>query len=101
MQPALKRCKMKLHTSWESNCSSIHYRYDIMKQCWMELPDKRPNFSKLVTTISTSLEAIAGYLDLTVSPLTPAGNSESGSHHVTVTIADEDGDNMELVHNLN
>jgi len=67
----------------------------------MDLPDKRPTFSELVTTISTSLEAIAGYLDFTAVPQTPDGNSESGSYHVNVTVADEDGDNMELVHNLN
>ena len=64
-----------------------------MKQCWKELPDKRPTFSELVTTISTSLEAIAGYLDLTVSPLTPAGISESESYLVAVPAADEDGVN--------
>ena len=91
---------MKLHASWKSNCSSIHYRYDLMKQCWKELPDKRLTFSELVTTISTSLEAIAGYLDLAVSPLTPAGISER-SYLVAVTATDEDDDDMELVHNLN
>ena len=46
----------------------------MMKVCWKELPDKHPTFSELVTTISTILEAIAGYLDLTLTPLTPAGN---------------------------
>ena len=64
-----------------------------MRECWKELPDNRPTFSDLVTTISTSLEAIAGYLDLTVVPLIPSGNSKSGSYHVTVTVTDEDNDN--------
>ena len=57
----------------------IHHRYNIMKECWEELPDNRPTFSDLVTTISASLEAIAGYMDLILSssvPLTPPGTMQ-------------------------
>ena len=39
-------------------------RYDMMRECWEGEPWKRPNFSQLVTVISTSLEGMAGYLDL-------------------------------------
>ena len=33
-----------------------------MRWCWEMAPDKRPSFSTLVQTISTSLEDKAGYL---------------------------------------
>ena len=35
-----------------------------MQQCWLKDVDKRPNFHDLVTTISSILESIAGYLGL-------------------------------------
>ena len=66
-----------------------------MKECWKELPDKRPAFSELVTTISTSLEAIAGYLDFTATPLT--GKFENGYNNFIEGITDVDGDNQEQV----
>jgi len=79
-----------------------------MKECWKELPDKRPTFSELVTTISTSLEAIAGYLDFTAAPFTADGNVGSGRDPLTGKfkngydnfvegITDVDGDNQEEV----
>ena len=44
-------------------------RYDVMKECWERQSWKRPSFSQLVTVISTSLEGMAGYLDLNSPPL--------------------------------
>ena len=35
-----------------------------MCDCWVEDPKQRPYFSDLVSTISNTLEGIAGYLDL-------------------------------------
>ena len=35
-----------------------------MLDCWKEEPKERPDFSKLVETISLILEAVAGYMDL-------------------------------------
>jgi len=35
-----------------------------MLDCWKEEPKERPDFSKLVDTISLNLEAEAGYMDL-------------------------------------
>jgi len=71
-----------------------------MQECWKELPDKRPPFSELVTTISTILERIGGYLDFSASQPTAAGSSGSGYNHLIVTITDVDDDNQEQVHIL-
>ena len=35
--------------------------------CWKQEPKRRPNFSKLVDTISLTLEAAAGYMDFSLS----------------------------------
>ena len=78
----------------------VCYRYNIMKECWKELPDKRPNFSDLVTAFSTILESIAGYLDFTATPLTPAENAGSGYDHLIVKITSVDDNNEEQAHSL-
>ena len=49
-----------------SNCLS----YKMMGQCWKREPEKRLTFSELVTVISSSLEDMSGYLDLTTPSLT-------------------------------
>ena len=48
-----------------------------MCECWTKDSNMRPNFSSFVSTISTMLEAIVGYLDLTtaVSPLSSCNHS--------------------------
>ena len=46
-----------------SPSSSSSSRYSIILRCWCEVAEKRPSFSELVTVITTSLEAIAGYID--------------------------------------
>ena len=38
-----------------------------MLDCWKEEPKERPDFSKLVGTISLILEAAAGYMELSLS----------------------------------
>ena len=42
----------------------------MMKSCWNGVPGKRPTFSELVTVISSGLEIMGNYLDLT-SPTLP------------------------------
>ena len=35
-----------------------------MMNCWAKLPDERPSFSDIVSTISSYTELVAGYLDI-------------------------------------
>ena len=37
-------------------------------KCWSKLPDERPPFSEIVTTVSNYTECIAGYLDINFNP---------------------------------
>ena len=37
-----------------------------MQSCWESEPENRPQFSELVSTISSILESAAGYLELTM-----------------------------------
>ena len=46
------------------------FRYDLMLKCWNKSPAKRPHFFELVSEISTSLEGIADYMELSTEPLT-------------------------------
>ena len=39
-------------------------RYMLMQQCWELEPKDRPGFSDLVSSLSQSLEAMAGYMDV-------------------------------------
>jgi hypothetical protein len=41
-----------------------------MVKCWNKSPAKRPHFSELVSEISTSLEGMGDYLELSTEPLT-------------------------------
>ena len=41
-----------------------------MMKCWNKSPAKRPRFSELVSEISTSLEGMADYMELSTEPLT-------------------------------
>ena len=42
-------------------------RYAGIQDCWQSEPEKRPPFSELVSTISSFLESVAGYLELGMS----------------------------------
>ena len=56
-----------------------------MSKCWHEVSENRPNFSELVAVISTSLEGMGGYLDLSTQPLTPALTSSTADDPVEET----------------
>ena len=38
------------------------YSYSLLLQCWDGQPEERPDFSQLVVTLSTLMEAVAGYV---------------------------------------
>ena len=39
-----------------------------MKQCWKTTPEDRPTFKELCSTLSKSIERIAGYLQIGYNP---------------------------------
>ena len=41
-----------------------HYRYKFILQCWEVDPVNRPRFTSIVDALSDSLQAMAGYLDI-------------------------------------
>ena len=94
-----------------------------MSDCWV-VPDKRPTFSDLVTTLSTALEGIAGYLDFTTEtqeqlllhgssydhldstqtrPVQSVGPSTEGHDHLnpTIVVTDAGIDDPEKSHKTN
>ena len=63
------RCELKfkqLAKIFVTVCNSVG-SYAIILDCWKEEPKGRPDFSKLVDTISVTLEAAAGYMDFSLS----------------------------------
>ena len=47
-----------------SPCHLDHCRFEIMMNCWEEVPEDRPSFSDLVATLSQMMVSEAGYLSL-------------------------------------
>ena len=46
--------------------SYIPNSYSLLLQCWDVHPEERPDFSQLVITIASMLEAVSGYLSLNI-----------------------------------
>ena len=65
MQLAHNKCQLNY------DCDIRYYynvfRYEMMRQCWDKESENRLTFSELVSVISTSLEGMSGYLDLTTT----------------------------------
>jgi len=56
-----------------------------MQECWTEEPHKRPEFGRLVVTISLILEAMAGYMSLN-SPSLSIVDGNRDEHSVTTEV---------------
>ncbi len=42
--------------------------YEMITQCWIESPEKRPSFQELVQEIEQLLVGVSGYLDFSAFP---------------------------------
>ena len=70
--------------------SSSSSSYSIVLRCWCESADKRPPFSKLVVDITTSLEAIAGYIDFSCVSVLDKKEEEEAHSYDRLAKQDED-----------
>ena len=52
------------------------FRYGLMLNCWNLDPNARPSFSDLVSSLSQSLEAMVGYMDVTAFQKPAVNGSE-------------------------
>ena len=77
-EPGIRSCSLTIH-SYCILCT-MSCRYDLMMKCWNKSPARRPRFSELVSVISTSLEGMADYMELSTEPL---------SKDLTVTTGEE------------
>ena len=72
-KPLNAACSEEMFTKYIHSLKMMcmhYYSYEMMKSCWNGVPGKRPTFSELVTVISSGLEIMGNYLDLT-SPTLP------------------------------
>ncbi|CAI8027539.1 Tyrosine-protein kinase transforming protein SEA [Geodia barretti] len=65
-----------------TNAACSQEIYTLMCDCWNEAPDVRPHFSTLVSTISETLESIAGYLHFSPDWLAGDGPTTSRYDHL-------------------
>jgi len=70
----------------------FHCSYSVMRNCWEREPEKRPQFSELVSTISSILESTAGYLELAMSLRNVKSDYESGITRDSVDDSEPESD---------
>ena len=70
----------------------FHCSYSVMRSCWEREPEKRPQFSELVSTISSILESTAGYLELAMSLHNVKSDFESGITRDSVDDSEPESD---------
>ena len=68
-----------------SGCSLTLCSYSVMRSCWESEPENRPQFCEPVSTISSIVESVAGYLELAMSL-----QDEKSEFKRSETIADDD-----------
>ena len=54
------------------------FSFSVMKKCWREDPDGRPDFAELASVTERLLISIAGYTELSMD--LPQGESEEGGN---------------------
>ena len=77
-----------------------------MMNCWTKLPDERPSFCDVVSTISDYTELVAGYLDISCYNPFESTYTSIGSNTAATESLDNDRDTIansasteQLVHN--
>lgn len=65
---------------YKSLCIHHWYRFDVVEQCWITVPDERPAFSELVNKLSADLGAIAGYLELSAALVSCKEEQNTAEH---------------------
>ena len=65
-----------------------------MMNCWIKLPDERPSFRDVVSTISDYTELIAGYLDISCYNPFESTYTSIGSNTAATESLDNDRDTI-------
>ena len=64
-------------------------------QCWYMVPEDRPTFKELYSTVSQSIEREAGYLQFGFNPFTRGGQREGGEGEANGVGEGEEGTGRE------
>ena len=83
MMPVIMKCEelllpVRMTQPNITVCFNYSPRYTLMLQCWEMERKSRPTFSDLVSSLSQSLEAMVGYMDVGAFGQVDTMASESG-----------------------